>query len=377
MTLAPPKPERKGHPFLTYDMIWQIPAALQATLDTMEDVLGDLASRVAESDAVYFTGCGTALHAAMLGEHFFRLGGTPPWSRVLPAFELSNYGLPTTRSTSLVAVSHSGVTKATLDALRWAKGRGAYRVGVCHFSDRPMGELVDRLLLAGNNPDRSRCHTKCYVAGALAVARLGMEVAELGRGNSSADLSEIEQALHELPRTTSTVLRSTERLCEEIADMYLSTRRHYVVGGGPNFPTSIEMALKLKETSFVSAESLEMEEMHHGPWVSLDGETLLTVIAPHGASHSRSEDLVRAANLVGCPVLALVDENDEVISSLADHVIELPPVHEVVSPFVHIVPLYLIAYRLSVGRGVNPDELRYLEAPYWEARQVVFPPGTH
>lgn len=235
---------------------------------------------------------------------------------------------------------------------------------------------MDEVLIAGDSPDPSRCHTKCYVAGAIACAQLGIAVgARVGRGGTPGE--DAAEGLGPLSKIAAQVLRSVERTTEGLAEDHLTKERIYFVGSGPSLPTALEEALKMKETSFVAAEGMGTEQFLHGPWVSLDKGSLVFVLAPRGSAHWRSMDLAKAARRVGATVVGLVDDGDEDMPALCDQIVKLPALGEPLSPVVYIIPLYLFAYYSSVKRGFNPDLLRYPTPAYWEARHIVFPPGTH
>jgi glucosamine--fructose-6-phosphate aminotransferase (isomerizing) len=131
------------------------------------------------------------------------------------------------------------------------------------------------------------------------------------------------------------------------------------------------------ETSYVPAQGFETEQLLHGPWVSMGEHTALVVLAPNGNCHARNVDLVKAARKFRTPSLGLIDEGDSELRSLCNDVVQLPTIDEHLSPFINIIPLYLFAYYSCVSRGLNPDLLRYTTPAYWQARQVIFPPGTH
>lgn len=373
-----PVPDRTAHPFHTYEMIQEIPAALRETLRTGEVGSKRIAARLSDRPFLYFTGCGTAFFSALLARQFAAAGTGPrTQSAAVPALEFSSYTRRVDATCGVIGVSHSGITKATVDALHYARGQGARTIGITHFRDRPIAEAADEILIAGNGPDLSRCHTKCYVTGAAAAAQvaLGWRVAT-GR-EAAASVRGLEEGLDALPGMISGVLRSAAPLCEELAGTYLAQHTVYAVGAGPNVPTAFEVALKLKETSFLAAEGMETEQFLHGPWVALNKDCLVLAVAPEGPSHGRSLDLVKACQILGVPVVAIVTQGDREIPSLVDHAIEIPEVDEILSPFLAIAPLYLYAYYSSVKRGNNPDLLRYLDPTYWRARSGIFPPGTH
>ncbi len=375
--VPPPTPERTRHPFLTYDMIQEIPESIQKTLETSIQLWR--ASRIPKDRVdFYYTGCGTAFFSAMLGSSILSLmEGDRFRYECVQALELSHYHPPVSRVSVTFGVSHSGITKTTLDALTSAKAQGSYCFGITHFPNRPITSVVDETLVVGNGPDRSRCHTKCYLAGATALTYVGLVLLEERLAARSADLQGIRASLSELPPLASKVLGSTDNWMRELAEKYESRTTIYFAGTGANYPNALEAALKVMESSYVPAQGFETEQLLHGPWVSLDADSLVFVMATEGRTYERSMDLAQAATSLGATVIPIVYEDDRDMASVCEHVVRIPPVDEQIAPFLSIIPLYLFAYYLSLQRGFNPDYIHYTTPAYWKARQIIFPPGTH
>lgn len=378
MGSAPPTSDRTNHPFHTYDMIYEVPEAIKQTLLSISEKAHSTIEKVRERDRIYFTGCGTAFFAALLGSEILSLSRKLGLqSFPVPALELQSYEHFIDRSCAVIGVSHSGITKTTVDALAYAKRNGAFSTGITHFENRPISSVVDETLVVGNGPDNSRCHTKCYVASAIAISKIGIELLKNSADGKSKRLQLIESELSQLPKLTERVLSSVDEVCRRLAEEHAKINRCYFAGTGPNVPNTLEAALKIMETSFISAQGFETEQLLHGPWMSMDKGSLLFVLAPQGNGHQRNMDLVKAARTFETPVIGLIDEGDQETGELCDEAIELPTVDEYLSPFVNIIPIYLFAYYSSVSRGNNPDLIRYSTPAYWQARQIIFPPGTH
>jgi glucosamine--fructose-6-phosphate aminotransferase (isomerizing) len=379
MSEPAPTPDRAAHPFHTYDMIFEIPKAIQQTLQALKASIPAAARNLADKRRIYFTGCGTAYFSSILGSQVYSLTKSEP-ERFLcvPALELQKHTYQMDRESAIVGISHSGITKTTVDALKYAKENDAHTIGITHFADRPISDAVDETLVAGNSPDISRCHTKCYVASAVACMQIGIELTKRLEKNGDTDrLDEIEAELNRLPEITSNLLKSVDGLCRRLAEEYVESDSYYFAGTGPNVPNALEAALKIMETSYVPAQGFETEQLLHGPWMSIDGKSTVVVLAPNDSCRGRNMDLLKAANQIGAPTISLIDEGDSEVRSLCHDAIELPATDEYLSPFINIIPLYLFAYYSCVSRGLNPDLLRYTTPAYWRARQIVFPPGTH
>ena len=164
---------------------------------------------------------------------------------------------------------------------------------------------------------------------------------------------------------------------KEIAEKHAGKRTIYFAGTGASYPNTIEAALKIMESSYVPAQGFGTEQLLHGPWVSLDSESLVFVMATDRRTYERSMDLVRSASSVGSTVIPIVYENEHEMTSISKHVVHIPVIDEHLAPYLSIIPLYFFAYYMSVQRGNNPDYIHYTTPAYWNARQIIFPPGTH
>jgi len=369
--------ERTSHPFLTYDMIQEIPDAAKKTIENSGAQAKSIAEHLEQKAHFYFTGCGTAFFSAMLGSNIFSLAeGNALSFENVQALELSNRNA-INRTSAVFGVSHSGITKTTLDALRVVKSMGGYAVGITHFAGSPISSVADEVIVVGNGPDRSRCHTKCYPTGALPITAIAVELLEQRRASQPDRLRRIRDELGDLPQLAKKVLSSTEPAMKELAENSVGKQTMYFAGTGASYPNALEAALKILETSYVPAQGFETEQLMHGPWVSLDEGSLVFVMATESGTSARSLDLVKASTKLGATAVPLVYEGDAEFSAVCKNTIQLPRIDEQLAPYLSIIPLYLFAYYMAVRRGNNPDYLRYLDPAYWEARTIIFPPGTH
>ena len=348
-----------SHPFWMYDMIREIPSGFKLALSRATGVQLPTRSRM------LFTGNGTAFFSAWTASQVLRDLGTP--YEVVQGFELEHYLRPS-REHLVIGISHSGITKATLDPLRKAKESGAFVVGITHFEGRPIQQACDITAVVGNGPDRSRCHTKANVVSAGAAAMLGLK----GAAHLGADTSQMERKLENDGGPLEKVTMESEPWAKVVVDESFIPKQVVFAGAGPNLVTSREAALKVKESSYLPSEGIEIEEEMHGPWVALDSESVLVVIAPKEHLAYRAQALLKAARNLKTRTITIGGRGLG-----ADREFNLPEVDEILSPYLAIVPLYFFAYFLSVKLGHNPDYLRYLEPAYWNARGDIFPPGTH
>jgi len=374
---APPVAERSKHPFLTYDMICEIPETVSRTIDISNDHLTSISEKLKEKTRFYFTGCGTAFFSAMLGSNILSIKEKGSLdAECVQALELANHH-SIAQNSATFGVSHSGITKTTIDALCAAKSAGSYAVGITHFADRPIERIANQTLVVGNGPDKSRCHTKCYLAGALPLTQIITRALAQRRSAPDGRLQDLQEGVKELPGLARKVLASTEPIMRELAKKNAGKQTFYFAGTGGSYANALEAALKIMETSYIPAQGFETEQFLHGPWVSLDEHSVLFVMATEARTNERSADLVKAASGLGSTVIALVNEEDRKMATICNNTVHLPLIDEQLSPYLSIIPLYLFSYYLCVERGNNPDYLRYLTPAYWDARTIIFPPGTH
>ena len=363
-----PPPERTAHPFYMYDMIRGIPQGFQKTVQVMQEQLSR--TPLPKKEPLFLTGNGTAYYSCLMGSQFLAETNLP-WKAV-QAFDLLHYSPKTTPAGVVVGVSHSGITKNTVDALGHAKSRQTSTIAVTHFADRPISSVADRTFVVGDGPDKSRCHTKTYTDSAAAVLSLS-----LAHGKLHGYESPIEQHFsNELHDDLTETVRSSESLAKSAAKSLASNiRKVFVVGSGPNAVTAREVALKVKESSFLPAEGMMLEEILHGPWVTFDRETLLLLVLPAGSPSERALELLKVASKLGTRTAVVTGEKRP--QPEADYLFKVPETPEVLSPFTTVIPFYFLSYFLAVEKGGNPDYLRYQDPVYWDARNIIFPSGTH
>jgi glutamine---fructose-6-phosphate transaminase (isomerizing) len=340
-------------------MIKDIPASFDVALEQAASL------NLPKRGEIIFTGSGTALYSAWMGSQVLGNQGLR-YSHVSPV-ELGRHKR-ISNDDIVVGVSHSGITKTTLDSLRYAKASGAYTIGLTHFDHRPIHEVCDLTAVIGTGPDKSRCHTKTYIDSAGAVAKIGLAHAEA----LVRDTVVPEEKLEGLRQVMEGMMMPSESWAKELVNRTEVPRQIVFVGEGPNLVTAREAALKIKEASFLPAEGIELEEEMHGHWNNLDSGSLLVVIAPVGRSTARAKDLLSAARKIKVPTVVIGD-----VELTSDSDFAIPEVDEILTPYLAILPLYFLSYFFSVKLGHNPDYLRFLDPAYWAARNDIFPPGTH
>jgi glucosamine--fructose-6-phosphate aminotransferase (isomerizing) len=345
-----------------HDAIYAQAGALRLLTRGQEAVLAAAAERLRDAPHVWLAGIGSSWHVALAGELMLaqsgRLGRR---ARAVQTADLVEYWPGAdVEGAAVLAITHRG-NRDVDAALARAAGAGAPTVAIT-------GKGVDGPAGAGHTlrtveQEASGCHTVGYTT---ALAMLAALAAAAGRDG------EVARQLEALPDLVAALLG--QEAWEDLAARFGGRRRYWFVGGGPNAATAYEGALKLTEAAWVPAAGLGCEQFLHGPWAALEPGDVVFVIAPPGPSHRRSRAVAQVAAGVGADVVALVAEDDREIAPLAAETIALPPVPEILSPIVAVVPLQLLAYHLAVQAGANPDTLRADQAAYGRARAAAAAP---
>jgi glutamine---fructose-6-phosphate transaminase (isomerizing) len=340
MTTAAPAP-RAGHPYHMHDAIYAQPGALRLVGRGNEATLVAAAAALSDAAHIVLAGTGSSWHAALFGAWLLARAGRLG-ARVRAAFgsELADYGLPRERGTALLGVSHRGA-RALADSLAAARAAGVATIAVTAKASDALGaEQVLRTV----DREASDTHTVSYTS---ALGLLAMLAATVGKAEALA------HAVDALPDQIALLLG--QESWEDIATRFGHRRQYWFIGGGPNYATALEGALKLTEAAYLPALGLDAEQFLHGPWLAVDRDDLVVVVAPPGPSHARCVAAARVAQHAGAAIVVLCADGDRELGALATETIALPDVEESLSPIAAVVPLQLFAYHVAVARGRNPD----------------------
>ncbi|PVY31418.1 glutamine--fructose-6-phosphate transaminase (isomerizing) [Williamsia muralis] len=361
--------EKGGHDFFMLKEIAEQPQALADTLlghfengriildeqRLTDDDLRDI-------DKVFVVACGTAYHAGLLAKYAIE-----HWTRLPVEVELASefrYRDPVLdRSTLVVAISQSGETADTLEAVRHAKEQKARVLAICNTNGAQIPRESDAVLYTHAGPEIGVASTKCFLAQIAATYLVGLALAQ-ARGTKYPDeVAREYAALEAMPAAVAKVLETVEpvrALARDLADRgtVLFLGRH--VG----YPVALEGALKLKELAYMHAEGFAAGELKHGPIALIeDGVPVIIVMpSPTGRAllHSKMVSNIREIQARGATTIVIAEEGDESARSVADHLIVIPQTPTLLQPLVSTVPLQVFAAAVAQARGYDVDKPRNL-----------------
>ena len=260
----------------------------------------------------------------------------------------------------VIAVSQSGETADTLSAISLAKRKGATIFGICNV----VGSSIARESHAGAythaGPEIGVASTKAFTAQVTVLILIALILSNKKGIISSADYQSLINELNHLPNKVDDVLKNINSKAKYIASIYKDASNCLFLGRGINFPVALEGALKLKEISYIHAEGYPAAEMKHGPIALIDEDMPTVVIASQTENYEKVVSNIQEVKARNGKVIAIINEGDNEVRNLADHVIEVPHTDERYSPLINTIPLQLLSYHIAVMRGCNVDQPRNL-----------------
>ncbi|MGA9275053.1 MAG: glutamine--fructose-6-phosphate transaminase (isomerizing) [Candidatus Cybelea sp.] len=360
--------EKTGFKHFMLKEIFEQPHVIKETLSGRVDDRGnvhlgtELGTITAESlesiSKIAITGCGTAYHAGMVGMYLLRsLVRLPVEIELASEFR---YGDPVIDPTALViALSQSGETADTIEAVRIAKNSNCAVLGICNVLGSHLTRLADGVLFTRGGPEIGVAATKTYVSQVTAMMLFALYLARLRGTADERRLREVAEGTKLLPAAIDLVLNTSDEI-RRVARELRKAQSVLFIGRYVNFPTALEGALKLKEISYIHAEGYPAGEMKHGPIALLDSGVPVVGIATQDRVREKMISNLMESKAREAPVIAVANYGDKEVASVSDHVFWVPKVDELLSPIVNVIPLQLLAYHIADIEGKDVDQPRNL-----------------
>jgi glutamine---fructose-6-phosphate transaminase (isomerizing) len=361
--------EKGGHDFFMLKEIQEQPSAIANTLRghfidgriVLDEQRMDI-QELRDIDKVFVVACGTAYHSGMVAKYAIE-----HWCRLPVEVELASefrYRDPVLdRSTLVVAISQSGETMDTLEAVRHAKDQKARVLAICNTNGAQIPRESDAVLYTHAGPEIGVAATKTFLAQIVANFLVGLALAQ-ARGTKYSDEVAREFAeLEAIPAAVAQVLSTVDQVRElgrELADakVVLFLGRH--VG----FPVALEGALKLKELAYMHAEGFAAGELKHGPIALLEPGLPVVVVMPspkgRAVLHAKLLSNIQEIRARGARTIVIAEEGDETVRPYASNLLEVPAVPTLLQPLVSTVPLQVLAAEIARQRGYDVDRPRNL-----------------
>jgi glutamine---fructose-6-phosphate transaminase (isomerizing) len=309
-------------------------------------------------EKIAIVACGTAYHAGLTGRYILeRLTGIPVEVDVSSEFRYRNPIL--NDKTLVLAISQSGETADTLAGMREARKKKAKVLSIVNVVGSTMTRESDGVIYTHAGPEIGVASTKAYTAQLSILYLLGIYLGRtLGAINAQKTINLLEE-MALLPGHISAVLNDTKQI-KRICHKHKDKNCFLYLGRNLNFPNALEGALKLKEISYLHAEGYGAGEMKHGPIALIDKTMPVVCIAPASAVYDKMVSNIQEIKARGGIVISIATAGDAHIGAHSDYVISIPPIHELFSPVLAVVPLQLLAYYVAVANRRDVDQPRNL-----------------
>ncbi|HEY2101975.1 MAG TPA: glutamine--fructose-6-phosphate transaminase (isomerizing) [Chthoniobacterales bacterium] len=315
-------------------------------------------SQLRDVSRIVLTGCGTALHAALVGEYLIEQLASIP-VEVEYASEFRHRNTPMSGNTLVLAISQSGETADTLGALRESRRKGYRTLGICNNVASTIARESDGGVYMHAGPEIGVAATKSFTSQVVILTLIGLLLGRM-RHLSTSEGSLIIEALEALPQQIESVLKLSDQI-RSIAKKYVSSTGMLFFGRQFNFPIALEGALKMKEITYLFAEGHPSAELKHGIIALVRPDLPSIFIAPDDAVFSKNVNNIEQVKARKGPIIALTSGNGgKHLKGIANDIIEIPQAPDVVTPVLTTIPLQLLAYHLAVELGLDVDKPRNL-----------------
>src|SRR3972149_3288670 len=323
--------------------------------DVYFEDLEDVAKGVKRIVAI---GCGTSYHSCLVGRYIIENISKVPVELDF-ASEIRYRDPIIDEGTLAIAVSQSGETADTSEALLEMKKRGARTLAITNVPKSKISRESDAVIYTYAGPEIGVASTKAFTTQLIVFYLLSVYLGkQTGKVSDNEGRKYIRDAFR-MPQLLEMALKLDEEI-KELAMEFYHYRNFLYLGRGINYPIALEGALKLKEVSYIHAEGYAAGEMKHGPIALIDETMPVVIVAPRDGSYDRMAGNVEEAKGRGGRVIAVCHRGDDEMIRRADHALLVPAAADLLAPLVTVIPLQLLAYHIAVLRGCDVDRPRNL-----------------
>jgi glucosamine--fructose-6-phosphate aminotransferase (isomerizing) len=358
--------EKGGYEFFMLKEIQEQPNAVRETLGGRLTAKGLLhLDELAMSDEdirgieqVVIIACGSSYHSGLVGKYAIER-----WCRLPVHVEMASefrYRDPVVgRSTLVIAISQSGETADTLEALRHARAQKAWVLAVTNTVGSTVSRESDAAFYTRSGPEVAVASTKAVIAQLAAMYVVGLYLAQV-RGTRDPD--EVRAHLRDLQSIPDLVTEVLSRMepVRALALELANEPRVLFLGRHVGYPMALEGALKLKELAYISAEGFPAGEIKHGPIALIEKGTPVVVLAPRHALSAKLVNNVQEVRARGARTIVIATDGDETVTPYADDLIRIPDTKSLLTPLLTIVPMQVLSAAVAMAKGLDVDQPRNL-----------------
>jgi len=347
--------------------IHEQPSVVQRTLEgrlsqnqVLVNAFGPQAAELfAKVRNVQIVACGTSYHAGMVARYWLEeLAGIP--CQVEVASEFRYRKVVVQPDTLFVTISQSGETADTLAALRNAKELGFLgSLAICNVSISSLMRESDLTLLTQAGREIGVASTKAFTTQLVGLLLLTLSLGQV-RGTLAGGVeATLVEELRRLPTRLGEAL-AMDGTVEKVAELFADKNHTLFLGRGAQYPVAMEGSLKLKEISYIHAEAYPAGELKHGPLALVDDDMPVVTVAPNNELLEKLKSNLQEVRARGGQLIVFADEKAGMTNGEGTHVINMPHIHDTLSPILYTIPLQLLSYYVAVLKGTDVDQPRNL-----------------
>ncbi len=353
--------KKGGYPHYMLKEIYEQPQAIVNAMGIDSHKIREIAEAASKSGQTYLLGVGTTFYVAKYGQYAFSNFG----KRFFPCISSDEFLnlAEIDENTLLIALSQSGETYDTLNAIRFAKKEGAKVAAVVNVIGSTLSRTADYSILQGSGPEICVISTKAAISQMVILTRIAMELGVIQGKISELEKNELERHILELPDTIQKVLNENSGILNTLALRYSKIKNWLYLGRGIYYPVALESALKMKEVAYVHAEGMPAGFLKHGTIAMIDPEHYAVAFVPpkeceelYNLTMGSIEEIKARKGFV----LGFYFNDTDVNGDLFDEKIVLPSMHPVAAPFLQLIAAQLFAYFTAIALKRNVDKPRSL-----------------
>ncbi len=307
---------------------------------------------------IFIVACGTAMHAGLVGKYVIeKIARTEVTVDIASEFRYRNPII--TDKDLVILISQSGETADTKAALELAKSKGATTMSVVNVKGSSIARASDIVIYTHAGPEISVASTKAYSVQLSIMYLLAFELAYAKGEISEEECRSLTKELANIPDKLMEVLELKER-CQFVASRLINSDSLLYIGRGLDYALSMEGSLKLKEISYIHSESYAAGELKHGTISLVTDEMPVIAVATQSNLIEKTISNIKEVKSRGAKVIMICSEDVEEDKSVANHLIKLPKINDILMPMLAAIPMQYVAYYTAVLKGCNVDQPRNL-----------------
>ena len=353
--------EKGGFKHFMLKEIYEQPTSLRNVLRTQDLYYELMADAISKANKVFLVACGTSYHSCLTASYIFSVLAKTNVQPIIASEFKERVADTIDENTVVLAVSQSGETTDTLGAVRWALEKEATVLCVANVMGSTLTRLSRVYIGQNSGPEIGVAATKTFTAQLMVLCKLAIVLGRKKGIQTSIKTKELIDDLKRVPSLVEETIESTEPIVKTLAWKLKDAHSFCFLGRGISSVTAMEGRLKLLELTYIPSLAYPAGESKHGFIAVVDKGYPVVFIAPRDSTYTKLIGNLMEMKARGAFTIAIVGEDDNKVTELADEVIKIPMgTVEVTTPMVYIIPLQLFALYMAEANNLDPDKPRNL-----------------